>query len=715
MVIESDDERSGAGGTRNELSGQVAGNVVQAGVIQHLTFAAQEPPVAEIPRQLPPEPRDFVNRVRELDELDRLLDEGGDGSAPLVAVVNGLGGVGKSALSRRWAHRVRERFTDGQLYASLGDLRHGGGVAVSDVLGGFLRALGVREAGIPADPSERAALFRSRTADLRLLILLDDVEHAAQVTPVLPASASGVVVVTSHSRLGELVVTGAVPVPLAPLDEEQGVRLLAGVLGEERVHAEPEAAGELARLCGGLPVALRVAAARLAQRRGRPIARLVTELTDERRRLERLAVGGKTIVEAVFETACRALPPGAGRLYRLLGAVPVADLSVQAVQVVAGTGERETEESLELLLEANLLEETAQERYRFHDLVRLHAARLAEREEAPGEREAALGRMARWYRACAMAADRTVTRSRLRLAPVPEPVEPEVTFSSARQALDWLDGERGNMLAVLRLAERAGWDDVVWQTVEALWVLHHSRKHYADWIEAGRLGTLAAGRLGNRAAEARMRNQTARAFVELGELGPADEELRLARSLAVESGDRRLEAAVLESLGQVELARGAFDAAIGHFTEALVVNEALGRTRGAGLQSYHLGLTHTAAGRPREAFEAFERARGLIGAEDETSQAKIDIELGLVHRMLGRPQEIVGRVTEAARTMRARGVPLKEARAWEILAGLTADLGDERGSEEHLRRAIAVYLDLGKTAKADELGGRLPPPAPEDS
>ncbi|MEV4096211.1 tetratricopeptide repeat protein [Streptosporangium saharense] len=706
MVIEPDDERPG---TRNDLSGQVGGSVVQAGVIQQLTFMTQETSAAGIPRQLPPAPRGFVNRVRELGELDRLLERAGDDSAPLVAVVNGLGGVGKSALSRHWAYRVRERFADGQLYAHLGDLRHeGGGAAVSDVLGGFLRALGVQEKWIPADLAERAALFRSRTADLQLLILLDDVEHAAQVTPVLPTSSAGVVVVTSHRRLGELVVTGAVPVPLAPLDEDEGVRLLAGVLGQERVHAEPEAARELARLCGGLPVALRVAAARLVQRRGRSIGGLVEELADERRRLERLTAGGRTVVEAVFETAYHALTPEVGRLYRLLGAVPVADFSAQAVQVVAGVGERETERLLDLLLEANLVEETAPDRYRFHDLVRLHAARVAE-QEAPEEREAALGRMARWYRACAMAADRAATKERLRLAPVPEPVEPEVTFASEKAALDWLEGERGNMLAVLRVAGLAGWDDVVWQTVEALWPLHHGRKHYADWIEAGRLGTLSARRDGNSAAEARMRNQTARAFVELGDLGPADEELRLARALAEESGDRRLEATVLESLGQVELARKDFDAAIARFTEALALNEALGRTRGTGLQSYHLGLTYTAAGRPQEAFEAFGRARRLMEeAGTENDRAKIDIELGFVHRLLGRPGEIVERVAEATRTMRAKGVPVKEARAWEILAGLTADLGDEPGAHECLRQAIAVHLRLGNTARAEELGERLP-------
>ncbi|MEV8637915.1 NB-ARC domain-containing protein [Streptosporangium sp. NPDC051023] len=709
MSAMADPGDNGEGRARNELSGQVVGNVVQARDIGQVTLRTPASAPARIPRQLPPEPRGFVNRVSELDALDRLLEETGDGSAPLLAVVSGLGGVGKSAVSRRWAHRVRGRFADGQLYADLGASRHRGGVEVSDVLGGFLRALGVHEEWIPADLPERAALFRSKTADLRLLIVLDDVEHAAQVTPMLPASAAGAVVVTSHRRLGELIVAGAVPVPVAPLGEEEGVRLLAGVLGDERVNADPVAARELARLCGGLPVALRVAAARLTQRRTWPISRLVNELADERRRLERLAAGGKTIVEAVFETACRALPPEAALLYRLLGAMPVADFSAQVVQVVAGVEPEETERLLEVLLEANLIEETEQERYRFHDLVRLHASRPAARQEVPEERETTLHRVASWYLGRTAAADRAIMGSRLRLASAPGPADAGTPFASPGEALDWLESERRNILAFLRLAGQAGWDEIVWQTVEALWALYHNRKHYADWIEAGRLGAVSARRCGDRAAEARMRNQTARALIELGEFDPAIEDLLLAKSLAEASGSRRMEAAVLESLGQADLARNATDSAIERFTEALALNEAMNNPRGVGLQTYHLGQAYGAANRLHDAAEAFERAMAVMGeVGDELSQAKAGIELGLAYRELGRSAEAVETVARAAETMRARRIPVKEARAWEVLADLAADTGDDEGAGEYLRRAIAACLASGNRTRADALSGRLP-------
>ncbi len=348
---------------RNEVSGQVTGGVVQARDIGVVNVAGAPPAPARVPRQLPATPRGFVNRKAELELLDRLLQEG-----PAVAVVSGLRGVGKSAISRWWAHQSQERFSDGQLYVDLGAVRRRGGTSVSDVLGGFLRALGVHEEWIPAELPERAAMFRSMTAGLRLLVLVDDAEHAAEVTPLCPASAGSAVVVTSHRQLRGLLVEGAAPVRIDPLEEEQGVRLLAGMLGEERVTAERQPARELVRLCGGLPIALRVAAARLIQRRAWSIERLAGELADAERRLDHLTTEGGAIVEAVFESAYAALPERAARLYRLLGILPGADFT----PAVAGALlEEEPVPVLEALLDANLVEEPEEDRYRLHDLARL--------------------------------------------------------------------------------------------------------------------------------------------------------------------------------------------------------------------------------------------------------------------------------------------------------------------------------------------------------
>ncbi|WP_433514285.1 NB-ARC domain-containing protein [Nonomuraea sp. CA-143628] len=710
---------------RNEVSGQVSGGVVQARDIGSVTIGATPPPPpVRIPRQLPAAPPGFVNRTTELALLDRLLllEEG-----PAIAVVSGLKGVGKSAVIRRWAHQVHERFSDGQLYADFGALRHRGGTEVSDVLGGFLRAFGVHEEWIPAELPERAAMFRSMTADLRLLVLLDDAEHAAEVTPLFPASAASAVVVTSHHQLGELLVAGARPVRVAPLQDEEGVRLLSGMLGEDRVAAERERVSELVRLCGGLPIALRVAGARLVQRPTWTVERLVGELRDAERRLDHLMTEGRAIVEAVFDSAYTGLPERAARLYRLLGTLPGPGFSAGVARAVL---ESEPDHALDLLLDASLVEELDGDTYRFHDLVRLHAARCARRVDPPEAREAALRRVAEWYLGQVAAADAAMG-PRLRLADHRERLSAVgLPFATPGAALDWLEKERPNVLALLRAVAAHEWDELVWQLAEALWPLYHERKHYADWIETNRLGVAAALRVGDRAVEARMRNQVARAHLELGETDQAQAELVHAHQAAREAADPRMEAVVLESLGQVALARAValgplgqaahdplgqadlepsgqardlMEDAAARFAAALAIHEGLGNTRGIGLQSYHLGLVHSRAGRNEAATAAFDRALALmISAGDRLSQGKIHLVLGEAHRELGHSAQALHSARIAADIMRERRIPAKETRALELLADL-----DRRDAGDYLRRAIAVCLASGNLPKAEELRARL--------
>ncbi|MEQ4716037.1 tetratricopeptide repeat protein [Nonomuraea sp. B19D2] len=700
MTGRGDDGESSATGTHNEVSGQVTGGLVQARDIGTVNMGGPPPSPVRVPRQLPAMPRDFVNRTRELALLDSVLDEG-----PAVAVISGLKGVGKSAISHRWAHQARERFRDGQLYVDFKALRHRGGAEVGGVLAGFLRALGVHETWIPAELSERAGMYRSLTADMRLLVVVDDAEHAAEVIPLCPASAGSAVVVTSHRRLGELLVAGAKPVTIEPLAEEPGVSLLAGMLGENRVAAEHDQAGELVRLCGGLPIALRVAGARLAQRPAWTIARIAGELMDANQRLDRLATEGRAVVEAVFQSAYEGLPEPAARLYRLLGVVPGAGFTLGVARAVLADG---PEQALELLVDVNLVDEDEPGRYRFHDLVRLHAARCGQREEPEQEREAALRRVTDWYVGHVAAADAALG-SRLRLADHQERLSAVgQPFRTREEALDWLEAERMNVLAIVRAAAAREWDDVVWQIAEALWPLHHDRGHYADWLEANRLGVAAALRIGDPAVEARMRNQLARAHVELGAYDQAHEELRHARRAALAGGDRRMEAVVLESLGRAALAQGEPDQATGHFVAALAIHEEAGNARGVGLQSYHLGLAHNQAGRPGEAIAAFERAlSGMAAPGDKAGRGRIQLGLGEAHRALGHHAEAVRSTETAAALLRECRVPARETQAWELLAELARDAGDHESARAYLGQALAVCMASGNLPKAEELRVRL--------
>ncbi|MEV6608373.1 NB-ARC domain-containing protein [Kutzneria sp. NPDC051319] len=262
------------------------------------------------PRQLLPPPVHFTGRRTELAALDDMLAEAQAGEYPLVVVLTGPGGVGKTALALHWAHAMRKRFPDGELHADLAGFGGSDPVAPREVLGAFLRTLHV-DTAIPAGLSELASRFRSVTADQRLLVFLDDAFTAAQVRLALPASPGCAVIVTSRHRLTGLAADGARILEVEPLTPATAVRLLARTVGDDRVDRQPDEAQSLVNLCGGLPIAVRVAAARLATRPKWSVARVVTELSDEGRRLDALSAPGQVSVLASFDLSyrrCRRTP-----------------------------------------------------------------------------------------------------------------------------------------------------------------------------------------------------------------------------------------------------------------------------------------------------------------------------------------------------------------------------------------------------------------------
>ncbi|MFI6298546.1 hypothetical protein ACIBEJ_43625 [Nonomuraea sp. NPDC050790] len=371
-------------------------------------------------------------------------------------------------------------------------------------------------------------------------------------------------------------------------------------------------------------------------------------------------------MEAVFETAYRGLPPDAARLYRLLGLLPGSDFTAALAGALAGG---EVRPLIGTLLETYLVVEALPERYRLHELVRRHAAHAAEGEPA-AERDEALRRAVAWYSRMVTAAHHLV---------VGRPGEPGV-FDGPGEALDWLESERGNLLALLRQASTAGWDDLVRRSAEAMSALYANRKHYADWLETSRLGTLSAHRLGDRAAEAGMRDQTARALIELGDYSAATAELdRAAAGVEHNEADAEpaeagveqheagragddagaVRAVMVETRGLLELARGRPGAAAERFEEGVRAHEALGDTRGQALLTFQLGRALAAAGRDGEAAQTLESAAGLAH-DDELTRGRIAIVLGQVYRRLGRTEEAERTLRQGTDIMRARRIPFQE-------------------------------------------------------
>ncbi|SOD46070.1 DNA-binding transcriptional activator of the SARP family [Streptomyces sp. Ag82_G6-1] len=340
---------------------------------------APEPATVPVrPAQLPATVPDFTGRSGFVRELGDILASA-EGRVMAVSALAGIGGVGKTTLAVHVAHRARAAFPDGQLYVDL----QGAGARVAEpetVLGSFLRALGTADSAIPDSLEERAALYRSVLAGRRVLVLLDNARDAAQVRPLLPGTDGCAALVTSRVRMLDL--AGAHLIDLDVMSPDEALALFTKIVGEERVASERKAALDVVAACGFLPLAIRIAASRLAARRTWTVSVLAAKLADERRRLDELQAGDLA-VKATFELGYGQLEPAQARAFRLLGLADGPDISLAAAAAVLDLPAEDTEDLLESLVDTSLLESAAPGRYRFHDLVRLYARACAERDELP--------------------------------------------------------------------------------------------------------------------------------------------------------------------------------------------------------------------------------------------------------------------------------------------------------------------------------------------
>ncbi|WP_329144591.1 NB-ARC domain-containing protein [Streptomyces sp. NBC_01456] len=688
------DRSDGVGDSvRNVISGDtvVAGPVVQAGRIESLTFAAAPPPAPLTPRQVPPPRPGFVNRTAEFAALGEALAAYGPDSPPATIVITGLGGVGKTELVSQWVWReLAERFPDGQLYVDLAEVRRDGGIDVGGVIGTLLRALGVHESLIPAGTADRSALFRSATAGRRLLVVLDNAQHAAEVRPVLPGH--GLVVVLSRKRLASLEVDGAVPLTVAPLDADAGLQLVrrwqhAAAEPGTASGTDPGAAARLVAACGGLPLALRAAGEWLIERPHMSLEAVVDALADER---IRPADTGRSVA-AVFDAVTATFCAHTLALYRFLGAFPGTTFTAD---VAEAAGVTRFEDGLRDLRTAHMaVGAGAPGRFRLHDVVAAHArARTGPEEEVRQVREVRQ-RVTDFYLTAAARADRLVLGPRLRLQEAPPdtsaPEGSQQLFHTGAEALEWLDAERANLLAVLRMAADEGRHDAVWRLCESLWALYHSRKHYADWIESHRLGIEAARWEGRIDAEVRMRNQLARAHHALGEYDLADAELRRADELLDAVADARLPGMIRETQGLLCLARSRPEEAIALFTRALHANE--GDAHGIVVQTYNLGQAVLAAGRPQEALDLLDGAMATARAEgDDAMRLRIGIVRGRAYRASGMFEHALAAATDAALLAERLGQVVKLKEALE----LAVELGDRIQNPQVQRAGRRMMREL---------------------
>lgn len=705
----------------------------QGAHIGGITFTVPAPvPAGRRPRpnQLPARTYRFINRDEEINELRQAFTAARTGSDHVdLAVVSGVSGVGKTATAHRFAETVQELYPDGQLYVDFARLRDQSALTpavgtdttdVSEALAICLDTLGVGEDSMPRTIEARANLFRSCSADLRILLVLDDVTEPAHVRALIPKGPGSGVLVTAHGKLGELAVRGGAKlISLEPLDDHGGLALLAD-LCPRAVDADQAAAKQLVDLCGGLPVALRIAAARLETEEGLTTAELVEELSDETDRLAGLSLPAEELsVSAALGPSYRLLPSDAARLYRLLGWLPTGRFDAGVAAAAAGVDTRVARQLLRVLAGASLVQRETDKRYVMHDLIRLHARECANREEPATGEAALIGRVGTHYLVLTAFADRAIKKKRKRIADLSALLRDAVDPFAAPDGpapLAWLETERAAILGVLRAASRHAWHALVWQLAEAFTALFLHRRYLDTWRESLELGAEAAaaaavesdqtaGEVAEAwAAEARLRSLLSRPLMDLDRHDEACTQLEQALERAETVGDLVLRASVMEFQGRY-LDRHDPENAVAAYRRSLALNEQAGEARGAAIAAVFLGSALSVGGDHTEALAVLRRAHHDLLADEEPDvrmAARALAAIGLVRDRLGDTEAADRDLKEAVGILRERDAVHYAA---EALVGL-ADIAQRTGAgtdvvRDHLTEALEIYDREGHPAAGE--------------
>jgi DNA-binding SARP family transcriptional activator len=701
---------------------------------------APEPAAVPVrPAQLPATVPDFTGRSGFVRELGDIL-AAAENRVMAVSALAGIGGVGKTTLAVHVAHQARGAFPDGQLYVDL----QGAGARAADpetVLGSFLRALGTADTAIPDSLEERAALYRSVLAGRRVLVLLDNARDAAQVRPLLPGTDGCAALVTSRVRMVDL--AGAHLIDLDVMSPDEALALFTKIVGEERVASERKAALDVVAACGFLPLAIRIAASRLAARRTWTVSVLAAKLADERRRLDELQAGDLA-VKATFELGYGQLEPAQARAFRLLGLADGPDISLPAAAAVLDLPLEDTEDLLESLVDTSLLESAAPGRYRFHDLVRLYARACAERDELPpSERGAALSRLLDFYLASA-AGVYAIERPGDGLVDHLEPASyPGLRFDSRHAAQDWLYAEAICLLACVR--QSAGLPDTLPRAIDLLWAAHDLSESGANSreYEATAEALLDAARqFGLTRAEARALMTLVNVHHVGGRFERADQEAERAIVLAQQAGDllpvcwasnargiialyqnrhedgeehlsraiehfralgdRPGEAAALCNLSRIHLATGRTQSAVALAQEGIDIYDAMGNSMRGANARYALGLALTqsgelgdAAGRLLEALEVFRDSRQRLW------EGMSLFRLAEVDLAARRPAQAAANAEMALTVLRGIGGEWRRGNVLTVLGRALSGIGQTGRAQVCWQEAAAIYEELGSPEAAE--------------
>ncbi|MER5265577.1 BTAD domain-containing putative transcriptional regulator [Actinosynnema sp. NPDC002837] len=654
--------------------------------------AADVPPRGRaVPRTLPYDVPDFTGRPAE---LQRLLGLGAAARTVVISTVEGMAGVGKTALAVHAAHALADRFPDGQLFVDLnGFTPDRVPTSPEDALAVLLSTLGVPRDRIPSSVDERVAMWRTEVADRRLLLVLDNAADAKQVAPLIPGSPGCLVLVTSRRRLTNL--DGSIPVELDVLPEEEAVALVVAILGAARVDDEPEAVAELVGLCGRLPLAIRIVSAHL-QRRPRWTIRSLTErMAGEKRRLTALAAAADHGVTTAFALSYRALAPDHRRVFRLLGLHPGADIDSYAVAALAGLDVDVADAVLEQLADEYLLQQSSPGRYTFHDLLRAHARACAEDEEPAAARHEALTRLFDHFRhTAAEAVNLLDPHDRDRRPRTEDPGAAPLPFGhDVAAARRWLDRETPNLLSV------AAQDDRPAHTCDLSLILWRHLEQQARHREAEALHTHAvasARAAADPLAEAGATRNLGRTQWYLGDLSRAAQLFERALALFDHVENPLLTVTVLNDLATTVFQLGRHDEAIEHCERALAICAGTDDPTGEMQVLMTLGNGESLRGDDEASSRYLHQALRLAHAVGNRNiEARARLNIGDMYAGTGFPDVAKTYLEHALELYREIGNREGEAVALANLGSVHTRLGDERRATAYLDQALTFFQQNG--------------------
>ncbi|MFB4284956.1 tetratricopeptide repeat protein [Nonomuraea sp. MTCD27] len=668
--------------------------------------------LAQLPADLPV----FTGRRAELQQALALLDEQGrQARAVVIGAIGGMAGVGKTTLALHWAHQITDSYPDGQLWADLrGFDRSGQVLDPGQALGGFLRALGVTDSRMPAGIDDRAALFRSKLAGRRVLIVLDNARDSEQVRPLLPATPGCLAIVTSRNQLTGLTAThGARTLTLDVWTPAEATEALALRLGAARVAAEPEAVAQILQLCGHLPLAVAIVAARAAARPSFALADIATELREAYGTLDAFHTLDGADARATFFWSYQTLSPAAARLFRLLGLHPGPDITLPAAASLIALPTRRVRALLEECGAAHLVTEHAPGRWRLHDLLRAFAAEIAEEYDGPAECRHAFHRLLDHLLHTAHAADQVlypVVSTPIELAPAQPGAVIEV-FADSEQAVAWPARELQVVWAAQRQAETlGGFDRQVWQlawTIVEAFVDH-------EWT----LGRESLAFL-TRAAEAVQRDPAGQSYASAVVGWVARQEHRLGRSQ--EAKGRLLafvrqpgmrarpldQARVHHDLGWLHGVLGEHDEALHHALAALVLYQDAGNLVGHARAQASVAWYHALLGHYDDAIAVGEQAIAYFAEQKIAAQeAPAWDTLGYVHHHLGDHHRAIVCYQRSLDLYRGTGRTHLEAEVLEHLGDTHHALGDAAAAAAAWQQALDLLIPLDHIG-TDKLQGKL--------